>query len=377
MALGGGAAATLRLGLEEVEGHERDATMTYISDLRHVPLTKDAKLRVVTGLQRLRTALQAETGPPDRSVEKSLLVATWNIREFGKSKYGFRTDEPYYYIAEILSRFDLIALQEVRSLYSLQRVTSLLGSDWDYLVTDVTFGASGNSERMAFVFDRRKVHFAGLAAEIVLSKPPDKEVLQLARSPYVAGFRAGWAQINLCTVHIYYGKSVKDDPRRVEEICALAKLLAKNAGEFRSGRAQRDDNLDGAKGENLVLLGDFNIFNREDVTMEGLTSAGFVVPKGLETIPGSNVDKNKHYDQIAVFKQTIGLTPTGRAGVFDFFDHVYREDDEAIYKPQMPDSVTYKQWRTFQMSDHLPMWCEFQIDDMDAYLKRLEQEFSL
>ena len=350
--------------------------MTTIADLRHADLTRDRKLRVVTGLQRLRDALRAAGGPPDRTVDSGLIIATWNIREFGKSKYGYRSDEPYYYIAEILSRFDLVALQEVRSLYSLQRITGILGSDWDYLVTDVTFGTSGNSERMAFIFDRRKVRFAGLAAEIVLPKPPDKEVLQLARSPYVAGFRAGWAQINLCTVHIYYGKSVKDDPRRVEEIRALAKLLADNAGQFRSGRAPKDDEMQGAKGENLLLLGDFNIFNRNDVTMAGLTGAGFVVPAGLESIPGSNVKKDKHYDQIACFKKTTGLTPTGRAGVFDYFEHVYRLSDEAAYRPDVPAGKTFTDWRTYQMSDHLPMWCEFRIDDMDAYLASLQLEFA-
>jgi hypothetical protein len=349
--------------------------MTYVADLRRADLTRDKKLRVVTGLQRLRDALRAEGAPPDRTVESGLIIATWNIREFGKSKFGYRSDEPYYYIAEILSRFDLVAIQEVRSLYGLQRLTAILGSDWDYLVTDVTFGPSGNSERMAFIFDRRKVRFAGLAAEIVLAKPPNKEVLQLARTPYVAGFRAGWAQINLCTVHVYYGKSVKDDPRRVEEIRGLAKMLADNAGQFRSGRAQKDDETKGAKGENLLLLGDFNIFNREDVTMEGLTSAGFVIPKGLDTIPGSNVKKDKHYDQIAYFKATTGLTPTGRAGVFDYFELVYRLSDAAVYEPDVPPGKTYTDWRTYQMSDHLPMWCEFQIDDMDAYLQSLQTEF--
>lgn len=350
--------------------------MTFIVDLRHADLTRAKQLRVVTGLQRLRQALRLDGAPPHRTVDNTIIVATWNIREFGKSKYGYRSDEPYYYIAEILSRFDLVALQEVRSLYGLQRLTDLLGSDWDYLVTDVTFGPSGNSERMAFLFDRRKVRFAGLAAELVLPKPPNKEVLQLARTPYVAGFRAGWAQINLCTVHIYYGKSTKDDPRRLEEIRGLGKLLADNANQFRSGRAKKNDEPTGAKGENLLLLGDFNIFNREDVTMKALQDVGFTVPEGLKDIPGSNVKKNKHYDQIAFFKSTTGLTPTGNAGVFDFFEHVYRGGDEASYKLDVPGGKKYGDWRTYQMSDHLPMWCEFQVDDMDAYLHSLQTEFS-
>jgi hypothetical protein len=350
--------------------------VTYIADLRRARLSQAQKRRVVEGLQRLRASLRDGGSPPLRNTDESLIVATWNIREFGRSKAGFRSDEPYYYMAEIISRFDLVAIQEVRSLYSVQRLTALLGSDWDYLITDVTFGASGNSERMAFLFDRRKVRFAGLAAEIVLPKPTNDSVVQFARSPYVAGFRSGWAQMNLCTVHIYYGKGVKDDPRRVEEISGLAKLLARNADEFQSGQAHRDDATTAAKAENLLLLGDFNIFNRDDVTMKALTDAGFLVPEGLGKIPGSNVSKNKHYDQIAYLEKTTGMTPTGRAGVYDFFEQVYRRGDENAYAQETTAGMDFEEWRTFQMSDHLPMWCEFQVDDMDAYLNRLSQEFA-
>jgi hypothetical protein len=109
--------------------------------------------------------------------------------------------------------------------------------------------------------------------------------------------------------------------------------------------------------------------------MDGLVGAGFVIPEGLESIPGSNVKKDKHYDQIAYFRATAGLTPTGRAGVFDYFEHVYRLSDAESYKSEVPSGKTFGDWRTYQMSDHLPMWCEFQIDDMDAYLKSLRLEF--
>ncbi len=62
-------------------------------------------------------------------------------------------------------------MQDVRDwLYPLQRLQKMLGSWWDFLVTDVTLGASGNAERMANLYDRRKVNFTGLAAELVLPK---------------------------------------------------------------------------------------------------------------------------------------------------------------------------------------------------------------
>lgn len=346
--------------------------MTFISSLRYEDeLTTPQKQRVVEGMQRLRACFADKGEPPLRTMDDSLVIATWNLREFGKSKFGYRSPEPYYYIASIIERFDLVALQEIRSLYSLQRLQSLLGSHWDYLVTDVTLGRSGNAERMAYLYDTRKVRFSGLAAELVLPEAKDATV-QLARSPYIAGFRAGWAQINLCTVHIYYGKSVKDDPRRVREITDLAKTIADNARGYYSGRAPKNDETSRQKPEDILLLGDFNIFNRADVTMEALTKAGFSIPEALGQIPGSNVDRNKHYDQIAFYRNTATMQATGRAGTFDFFEHVYRKEDEALYRDDIP-SGTFKNWRTFQMSDHLPMWCEFRINSIDSYLKRLAE----
>lgn len=348
--------------------------MTFVSSLRdEKDLSTAQKRRVVEGMQRLRANFSGTGQPPLRTMDDSVVVATWNLREFGKSKFGYRSSEPYYYIASIIDRFDLVALQEIRSLYSLQRLRSLLGSHWDYLVTDVTLGRSGNAERMAYLYDTRKVRFSGLAAELVLPQSK-KDAVQFARSPYIAGFRAGWAQMNLCTVHVYYGKSVKDDPRRVKEIADLAKTIADNARGYYSGRAPLNDDMSRKKPEDILLLGDFNIFNRKDVTMEGLTRSGFVVPEGLGEIPGSNVERNKHYDQIAFYKTSATMRPTGRAGVFDFFEHVYRLADEAAYRKDVP-SGTFKNWRTFQMSDHLPMWCEFRIDSMDDYLKRLAKDF--
>ncbi|MBW0172324.1 MAG: endonuclease/exonuclease/phosphatase family protein [Hydrogenophaga sp.] len=333
---------------------------------------KALKARTIEGLQRLRHGLTQAL--PVRTATQTLLLATWNLREFDSGKYGYRSDEAYFYIAEVVSRFDLVAIQEVREgLYALQRLCRLLGPSWSYVVTDVTLGTSGNSERLAYLFDTSKVSFTGLAAELVLptAKDPDPEVLQFARSPYVAGFRVGWAYLTLVTVHIYYGQSVAVDPRRLQEITAFGKTLAKNAAKLSAapvyspqGEPQRD---------NLLILGDFNIFNRKDVTMEALTMAGFLVPSELQDVPGSNVEKSKHYDQIAYYRQLQALKPQGRAGVFDFYEHVYRLEDEPLYAAQRAQKPgrSFKDWRTYQMSDHLPMWIEFGVDDADAYLQKL------
>ena len=348
--------------------------MPYYAGLKDARYKPADRKRIVQGLQRLRDGF-AEQGIPTRSATDTLLLATWNIREFDSGKYGPRSADAYYFIAEILQRFDLIALQEIKtSLYGLQTVRRLLGSSWDYVVTDVSLGTSGNAERMAFLYDTRKVTFSGLAAEVVLpSSKKATPVVQFARSPYLCGFKAGWSQINLCTVHIYYGKGLAVDPQRLAEIKHLANTLKKHAIDMQSGPVHSPDGDDEFR-ENLIALGDFNIFNRDDVTFEALTSAGFRIPDGLQEIPGSNVKHDKHYDQIAYLKDLNRMTATGKAGVFDFFEYVYRlEQDEALYAAPFgaTKAKTFRDWRTYQMSDHLPMWCEFRIDQSDEYLQEL------
>ena len=158
--------------------------------------------RIIGGLLRLRAQLDREIGI--RSRDKTLRLATWNIREFDSASYGSRTTDAYYYIAEIVSRFDLVAVQEVRrDLRALKTLMSHLGSDWEYLVTDTTEGTRGNNERLAFVYDRRKVRFTGIAAELVLPPIRRDGVLipanQVARTPFTASFRSGWVSHNLVT----------------------------------------------------------------------------------------------------------------------------------------------------------------------------------
>jgi hypothetical protein len=341
------------------------------------PRSKAGK-RTLARLIVLRKQLDREV--PKRTLDQNLLLATWNIREFDAPAFGRRVPEAFYYIAEVIARFDLVAVQEVRKdLKALERLCRILGGNWRYIVTDVTEGIRGNQERMAFLYDSRKVRFGGLASELVLppvkykgddEKTKYRPVGQLARTPFMCGFRAGWTEFLLATVHILYGEQKPDDPERVEEIRHVAEFL-------------RQRSLDPtAWAQNLVLLGDFNIFAPADATMGALTGAGFVVPEAIQELP-SNVSRNKHYDQIAFRVRSGRFGTTGRAGVVNYYESVFRDEDEEIYISHMGDSYfttskgkprknkrnyyrTY--WRTHQMSDHLPMWVELKIDFSDEYL---------
>jgi endonuclease/exonuclease/phosphatase family metal-dependent hydrolase len=353
---------------------------------------KDARRRAARTLLKLREALNGDAAPPPRGLE-TLLLGTWNIREFDSATWGDRIPESYAYLAEIVDRFDLVAVQEVRSnLAALKKLQFRLGRHWSYLVSDVTRGRAGNQERLAFLYDTRKVTFLGMAGELVLppvkapkaagSSAKAKEVpaQQVARTPLMAAFQVGWTRFILSTVHILYGPSTAAPPERIEEIRQVARFL----------KARTDDESEDIR--NFIVLGDFNIFRPEDKTMEALIKeGGFSVPAGMTSIPGTNVDKNKKYDQIAYRARGDRFASTGRAGSFDFYEHVFTGEDADTYRPYIdayiakrhkagsksPKKPTtpagarsqYKKWRTYQMSDHLPLWAEFQVDFADAYLK--------
>ncbi len=359
----------------------------------------DDTARIAGRLAALRTAMQHHPEIPDRSIPSknttdTLLLATWNIKEFDGGDADNRTNESYWYIAEIISHFDLIAIQEVgANLDGLEKLKILLGGNWRYVVIDVTEGKAGNYERLAFLFDRRKIRFSGIAGEIVIAPVEDAHgnkiapANQLARTPTIVGFEAGWFRFMLSTVHIIWGKGDEEQPARVAEIQTIASFLK-----------DRSEDVN-AWSHNMFLLGDFNIFNasKSNAAYSAIIDNGFVIPESLQNIPPTNVGtKPRFYDQIALRTREHNLAPTGRGGVFDYFEEVYRDQDFEAYVPAMmrgkaeddpENKLTFNtkgnfrtedqrrayyrnHWRRRQMSDHLPMWLELKIDFGEDYLQK-------
>lgn len=324
--------------------------------------------RTAQGLLRLKEQIDKD-GLLKRSSPDSLMLATWNIREFGRRR---RSDEALYYLAEIISCFDLVAVQELRDdLRSFRRLMRLLGGWWKFLLTDVTEGRRGNRERLCFLYDSRKISFGGLAGEVVIPPAQNGKTYtpeeQLARTPYVAGFRAGWFHFTLCTAHILYGKNQADHPERVKEIEVLARTLSERVKERH------------AWSRSVILLGDFNIFRKDDAGYRALTEPGFQLPTSLD-----GLERDKQYDQIAFLApQVQDQLELCRSGVFRFFDSVYRdtptdrqEYEEAWRQARRPDDteeareLNYLLWRTYEMSDHFPLWTELKVDFSVPYLRQ-------
>jgi hypothetical protein len=441
------------------------------------------KQRVIERLQLLKDALHKHVAlsEGEAGASKSVRIATWNLREFGKKNYGGRSFEELYYIAEILSKFDLIALQEIRSdLSEFRSLKRILGPQWDYIATDVADGRAGNDERMVFLYNTDIVQFRNIAGELTLeenqkvrasfgeriklengirldlnehalsgiydaktetkngkvklredleiplpqdcslilakgtcltlkkgteiSRPErgkaevqipaqivegcnfglrfpedtfDDSLRQFARTPFLISFRLGWLKLNLCTVHIYYGSndSVNKLNQRKREIELLTAALAKKAR-----REFRED-----KESFLGVLGDFNIIGKNHPTMKALESNGFYIPPDLKSIPGTNVARDKAYDQIAFWMPNERSTNYSKleitgANVFDFYQYIYTAEDEEVYRAEgekingLKTATSYASWRTYKMSDHLPMWVALKNDFSEEYLEYLESE---
>jgi endonuclease/exonuclease/phosphatase family metal-dependent hydrolase len=332
-------------------------------------ITDPAPAKVRAELEKLRARLD-ETIPAKR-LDENLLIATWNLRAFGglTDKWTASTgDTPkrdlrsVRSIAEIISRFDVIAIQEVRGdIKALRNLLRVLGDQWSFTLTDVCKGKDGNDERMAFLFDTRRVRLSGLACELVL--PPEWQgtalgpaatVRQFARTPYAVSFLSAGADYRqtfiLVTLHVLFGKKAAD---RVGELDATARWLADWARDLKG--------FD----QNLVCLGDFNIDRAGDPNYEAFVSTGLRPPKELEGLPrtifdGEEGPKN-FFDQIAWFNGEQGdhvkvpqlsLRYSGRASNFDF-------------TKDLRASLTLEEL-SWKISDHYPLWCEFLVRDLPA-----------
>ena len=160
--------------------------------------TEQPPEEVAADLERLRSALDEDL--PAKALDRNLLIATWNVRAFGGLTEKWQSGEEdtpkrdlhsLLCIAEIVSRFDVVALQEAReNLKALRHMLKVLGPNWGLSLTDVTEGAPGNGERMAFLFDTRRVVPSGLACEIVVPEEQLERIepaalrRQFARTPY-------------------------------------------------------------------------------------------------------------------------------------------------------------------------------------------------
>ncbi|OYY95921.1 MAG: endonuclease [Hydrogenophilales bacterium 28-61-23] len=324
-----------------------------------MPLITDTLPSVVAqDISALRAHLDQSV--PAKKSHENLLIATWNLRAFasltrewtaGPKRSPKRDLRGLLAIGEIVRRFDVVAIQEVKGdLRALRDLMRWLGDDWAFVMTDITLGAAGNDERMAFLFDTTRLKLSGLACELVV--PPewldeigaDALRRQFARTPYAVSFKTADTTFILVTLHITFGNSATE---RLPELKGIARWMREWA------------NRESAWTHNLIALGDFNIDRQGDPLWQAFTSTGLAAPEELNSVPrtvfatSGKPETDKFYDQIAWFRSASGvpkLSMTHRAaGYVDFLPYVYTEQEFS------------KQSISHRVSDHYPLWVEFSL----------------
>jgi hypothetical protein len=202
-------------------------------------------------MQAVADGLSGPKGVP-RKVAGNVIIGTWNIAAFGGlARGGWETgpkDEPkrnltnLCCIAEVISRFDVCAIQETKTdLTALRTLVKVLGPDWNFIVSDVTLGDPGNYERLSFVYDRRRVRASGLVGEVVIPKEElgvaGRLDRQFARTPYAVSFKAATKGFTLVTLHVLYGNTKAAKQRRAKELAKIAEWLNARANEHASSTA--------------------------------------------------------------------------------------------------------------------------------------------
>jgi hypothetical protein len=296
-------------------------------------------------LKLLANTIKEFEVPPSK-LDETLIVASWNIREFGKKR---RPKKALHLVAEILGQFDLIAIVELREdLTDLAKVMTYLGPYWSAVYSDTVDDAGGNGERIGFVFDTRAVQFNGFAGNVQPNRRREGEEYLYDKSfwrpPYMASFKSGNFDFVAVAAHIRWGKSGQ---ARTDEISRFANWI--------KAKTERENFAD----KDVIVFGDFNT-EGQDMVGE-LTNYGLKIPTPLLDVR-TNVNQTEHYDHILYLpKFTAFNSFTDQGGVLQAWHAI----GELLFPGETDRAITYL------LSDHYPIWMKLRIDVEEELLDQL------
>ncbi len=303
---------------------------------------------------------------------KKLLFASWNIANLGEQN---RSDKDLELIAHILSKFDLIAVQEIKNNYrNFEKLLTYLDG-YNYIISDT----AGNNERLGFLYDTNKVSLGNLFAEVAIAKKDfprlsvyvpytyrkenrvevfyDLEFIPFDRNPFIGTFKAGKLDFTVVNVHLYFGayknsKTTEERAkyaRRVLEIYTLSKWV--------QSRLKSDYTYD----KDIIVVGDMNVpeMNESDDAYRALLKSGLLPTDYFSKTGGSNLGGTKSYDQLALAKGDL-QNKIKDFDVFDFDNGIFRNLWEELKDDEKKESK-FNTYTKAYISDHRPLWIQLDI----------------
>jgi deoxyribonuclease-1-like protein len=242
----------------------------------------------------------------------NLRIASFNIQIFGQSKINDSTEMKY--IVDIIRKFDIVAIQEIRSKKQdvLPKLVKMLGEDyWDFKISP-RLGRTSSKEQYGFVYRKDYVEIDTCFMII------DEDDL-LHREPFVCDCRSENFDYYLVNIHT--------DPDEVkEEINVMDDILY----------MLRDYEPD------TIILGDLNASPDEFDELSMIEDVFWVVDSEIMT----NTRETKNYDNLVFIKSNLSEFKYG--GVFNYKDYYGIDDETAL-----------------RISDHFPVFGVFQTGHDD------------
>jgi len=251
-----------------------------------------------------------------------ITVASFNIQIFGQTKIS--KPEVMDIISKIIKKYDVVAIQEVRSkeqnvIPTLLSYVNDANTNYDYIISQ-RLGRTGSKEQYAFVYNAKTVDLISESSYVV-ADPNDV----FEREPFVAFFRSGNFDFKLVNNHI-----------KPEDVSAELSQLAAVINEIYNSSSEKD----------VIVLGDMNAdgsyFNEDNLVV--------IFPLWIQLI-GNDEDttvaiSDNTYDRMMTRDATANVEYTGKSGVFRW-DAEYGVTDNSFVK---------------KVSDHYPVYAEFRTD---------------
>ena len=268
---------------------------------------------------------------PARSAT-TLILGSFNTRRIGPSKVADQRVMQYY--ADIIRRFDVIAIQEITSsdqnaMPTLMQYVNAGGARYSYTISPPIGRTVKYLEQYAFVFDTNRVTTRQDACFVMRD-----EADLFHREPFVGRFATVG---NIQAPFTFSMINIHTDPDEVAtELNSLAKVYGILTDYFAGGDYPEDD---------IILAGDLNA---DPSRFQMLGQLPGVIPT-IVGIP-TNYTRTKTNDNILVNRYTTREF-TGRSGALDLRAAYNLSPEEAL-----------------RISDHQPVWAEFYIQEASNQL---------
>ena len=248
---------------------------------------------------------------------ENITIASFNTLRLGNNVKDYRT------LSKIVSKFDLIGLEEVMNEKGLKKLRAVLNSttksEWEYIISEKAGGSKGYKEYYAFIYKKEKFQY-------VKSLQNFKEINQnmFIREPFAARFKSNNFDFIYIICHSIFGETEKN---RIIEASSYEKVYS-----YYSNLLPEEDDI--------IIAGDFNLPAR-DLAFQSLlnnNNLSYVIDPYWFKTTLSDKGLSSSYDNIFINKEKL-LEYTGRYGVYNYTKKNYK---------------VLRKW----VSDHLPVFIE-------------------